>query len=111
MSIDGFVLSHEEEDHLEQLAGLDFERNCYQCKHLHEDEQTCDAYPSGIPSMFLYLTRSHAKPSPGDQGITFEAIPCPYQRKKSTGYKKIPLPAMQPRRGHISSQDGGGKWT
>ena len=76
------ILHHGEDSRSDHIAFMKLECNCFQCKHLHPDERTCDAYPNGIPSMLLYLDEIHQKPFPGDHGIQFEPIRCPHEGKK-----------------------------
>ena len=52
---------------------------CVWCKHAHNDNRTCDAFPDGIPDEIKYsdVDRNlapfdHRKPYPGDNGIRFE---------------------------------------
>ncbi|MBT3191202.1 MAG: hypothetical protein HN341_01475 [Verrucomicrobia bacterium] len=53
---------------------MDVEENCFTCKHLRGDERSCDAFPDGIPSVFLYLDKVHNRPHTGDHGIRYEPI-------------------------------------
>ncbi len=45
--------------------------NCYGCKHLLTDE-TCTAFPQGIPDPILHNEVDHRRPYPGDHGIQFD---------------------------------------
>jgi hypothetical protein len=62
---------HGEEDREERIMMIDVEKNCFECIHLHADQQTCDAYPDGIPTVFMYGDKVHTVPYPGDHGIRF----------------------------------------
>jgi len=42
---------------------LKHEKLCYRCKYLHLDNQTCDAFPDGIPIVYLTGEKEHTKPS------------------------------------------------
>jgi len=44
---------------------------CNQCKHVHDDGVTCDAFPGGIPEEILTGDVSHKKPYKGDGGIHY----------------------------------------
>jgi len=44
---------------------------CWGCRHFHEDN-TCRAFPRGIPKPILIDRADHTKPYPGDRGIQFE---------------------------------------
>ncbi len=68
------ILAHDEDldERNERIYDMDTEENCFTCKHLHADERTCDAFPEGIPSIFLYLDRVHDRPYTGDHGIRYE---------------------------------------
>lgn len=66
------ILHHGEEERLDHIQLMELECSCFDCRHLHEDQRTCDAFPDGIPSVFLYLDEVHKKPYPGDHGIQFE---------------------------------------
>lgn len=46
---------------------------CFQCAHWHEPEDTCDAFPDGIPFEIFFGGNKHTKPFKGDRGIRFEA--------------------------------------
>jgi len=45
---------------------------CNTCIHAHADN-TCDAFPDGIPSDILNNFADHTKPYKGDGGIQYEA--------------------------------------
>tara|TARA_R100000501_G_C2631536_1_gene127893 strand:- start:4609 stop:4896 length:288 start_codon:yes stop_codon:yes gene_type:complete len=48
---------------------------CIVCEHLiSADEETCEAYPEGIPGPLFYGEISHTKPYKGDNGLRFDAI-------------------------------------
>ena len=55
---------------------------CFRCKHFnHDDEEnnTCTAFPDGVPNKILYSQFDHTEPypdadNPQDNGITFEPI-------------------------------------
>lgn len=63
---------HGEEERSERIILMDIEKNCFECKHFHEDEQTCDAYPDGVPPEYLYGDEVHDVDHSGDHGIHFE---------------------------------------
>jgi len=46
---------------------------CDLCKHAREND-TCDAFPDGIPEAILTGDFDHTTPYPGDHGIQFEPI-------------------------------------
>ena len=46
---------------------------CYCCTHYHDDE-TCDAFPDGVPRRFLEGA-DHRQHQPGDRGIAFTPRP------------------------------------
>jgi len=70
----GNILAHGEAERSDKILLMDIEANCFECRHLHEDQDTCDAFPDGIPSIFLYLESVHNHPYPGDHGVMFEPI-------------------------------------
>ena len=48
---------------------------CALCKHFHSAnvlQDTCDAFPTGIPEAVLLNEVSHRRPVNGDHGIRFE---------------------------------------
>jgi len=45
---------------------------CNRCRHVHEDGQSCDAFPDGIPALVLNGEIDHRNPVQGDNGIQFE---------------------------------------
>lgn len=48
---------------------------CCKCKYLIDiRDQTCKAFPRGIPNEIWLGTNDHTKPYKGDQGIQFEAV-------------------------------------
>ena len=48
---------------------------CMFCKHLRSGlEQTCDAFPDGIPEDIWLGRNKHRKPVVGDHGIQFEKL-------------------------------------
>ena len=67
-------LRHGDDDRADKIMMMNIEANCFECKHLHDDERTCAAYPDGIPTVFLYLEEVHDKPHIGDHGIRFDPI-------------------------------------
>lgn len=46
---------------------------CLGCKHFLLND-TCDAFPEGIPAVILHGRYDHKQSYPGDQGITFEPL-------------------------------------
>ena len=46
--------------------------NCFNCKHLNDDEVSCKAYEEQIPREILYGDISHLEPYKGDNGIQHE---------------------------------------
>jgi len=46
---------------------------CVVCKHRTPGEETCLAYPLGIPAVVLTGQVSHEQPLPGDRGFQFES--------------------------------------
>lgn len=46
---------------------------CFFCKHLSEDNRTCDAYPEGIPDKIYLSEVDHRLPWTNDDGVQFEA--------------------------------------
>ncbi|NQT91831.1 MAG: hypothetical protein HQ559_03650 [Lentisphaerae bacterium] len=75
--IEAFIESHGEDDRADRILLIDIEKNCFACRHLHEDERTCDAFPGGIPPEYLYLERTHERHCAGDHGITFDPVEKP----------------------------------
>lgn len=47
---------------------------CVTCNH-YRGGLACDAFPEGIPDPVLTGLVDHRKPTPGDNGITWEPIP------------------------------------
>lgn len=45
---------------------------CDGCKHYNGDD-TCKAFPQGIPAVILLSELDHRRPVRGDNGIRFEA--------------------------------------
>ena len=70
------ILAHDEDldERNERIYDMDVEENCFTCKHLRGDERSCDGFPDGIPSVFLYLDKVHNRPHTGDHGIRYEPI-------------------------------------
>lgn len=52
-------------------------KSCGNCIHLHPHTlfSTCDAFPRGVPTVFLNNDEFHGKPFPGDRGIQWEPRP------------------------------------
>ena len=46
---------------------------CVLCKHFHVND-TCDAFPNGIPPEILSGTYDHTKPYPGDHDVRYEPL-------------------------------------
>lgn len=47
--------------------------DCFKCKHFHDDELTCEAFPNGIPDAIYSAAYKHDKPMFGqDNDIVFE---------------------------------------
>ena len=46
---------------------------CDLCAHLGDNE-TCKAFPNGIPEEILTGDHDHTEPYPGDNGIQFEPM-------------------------------------
>ena len=74
MAVEANILEHGEDDIEGHIVGMPIEKNCYECRHIHDDLETCDAYPDAIPSEFLYGFEVHDHPHPGDHGIQFEPL-------------------------------------
>jgi len=70
--IEAFIESHGEDDRKDRILMIDIEKNCFACRHLHADERTCEAFPGGIPTEYLYLDKTHERHCAGDHGIVFE---------------------------------------
>lgn len=50
---------------------------CGKCKHFNRGnmaENTCNAFPNGIPEEIIRNEFDHRKPHPQDNGIQFEPI-------------------------------------
>lgn len=47
---------------------------CAECTHWDVGEETCEAFPAGIPDAIFRYGNPHKKPFPGDGGIRFEPI-------------------------------------
>lgn len=50
---------------------------CVTCKHLYpkkkrEDNNTCKAFPKGIPNIIRFFEHDHKTPIEGDNGIQYE---------------------------------------
>jgi len=52
-----------EDEFLDGAVNILKNRLCYTCIHIHEDNHTCDAFPKGIPNVFLTGREEHLKPS------------------------------------------------
>ncbi len=50
-----------------------FDYSCRRCKHLHENELTCDAFPQYIPPEIWDGHFDHRNAHPDDNGIRFES--------------------------------------
>lgn len=48
---------------------------CVSCLWLHPTENTCQAFPDGIPNPILLSEVDHRVPVEGDRGIQFEQDP------------------------------------
>jgi len=48
--------------------------SCLNCKHLHKDLYTCDAFPKGIPIEIVSGELSHFSEIDGDNGYQFQPI-------------------------------------
>lgn len=48
---------------------------CAYCARKHESEDTCDAFPDGIPAAILLMKHDHRVAFPGDDGLLFEPKP------------------------------------
>lgn len=59
-----------EEDRDRAILAGDWEVNCYTCKHLNADGQTCLAYPQGIPRRYRTGHQRHDEPR---NGVAWEA--------------------------------------
>jgi hypothetical protein len=57
---------------LADMLGIMKKSNCFRCKHLGEDEISCQAFPNVIPRDILMARVEHDKPYKGDNGIQFE---------------------------------------
>ncbi len=60
-----------------EWAGPGERKGCGNCKHshLHTIGATCDAFPAGVPGLFVNGYELHDKPFPGDNGIMYEGLP------------------------------------
>jgi len=58
---------------------------CTACAHLDRtaDNQTCEAFPEGIPEEIWTNQHDHHKPYPGDQSVRFELAPIPQAKRKA----------------------------
>ena len=77
MSIEDVVHSWDQEDRImeaeiKRLKNLESGFSCDLCKHLHEDEISCEAFEDVIPSDISDGIIDHRIPHPGDGGIVFE---------------------------------------
>jgi len=45
---------------------------CWKCKWKNKGEETCGAFPDGIPDAILDGSHDHTTSFPGDNGILFE---------------------------------------
>ncbi|MBF0531035.1 MAG: hypothetical protein HQK55_17565 [Deltaproteobacteria bacterium] len=53
-----------------------FVSSCKYCERFHNDN-TCEAFPAGIPEEILSGRNNHDQPYPGDNGLTYLAKPWP----------------------------------
>ena len=60
------------DDFIIQMRNKESGFSCRLCKHLHDDNITCDAFPDAIPNGIDSSLIDHRKPFPGDNGIMFE---------------------------------------
>ena len=61
---------------------------CTACTHLDrqaDDQQLCDAFPSGIPDEIWTNEVAHTTSYPGDHGIHLELIPLNVLGQQTTG--------------------------
>ena len=45
---------------------------CMLCKHNPDSKSTCEAFPEGIPKVFMSGKLKHDQPHPGDHGLRYE---------------------------------------
>jgi len=63
--------------HAERFAEMEDEflvdtPQCLNCKHLHDDLRTCDAFTLAIPDEIYANEHDHREPFRNDNGIRFE---------------------------------------
>ena len=61
------------DDFVIQMKNIKSGFSCRLCKHLHDDNITCEAFPHAIPNGIDSGLIDHRIPFPGDNGITFES--------------------------------------
>ena len=47
---------------------------CVLCKHFHVNNETCDAFPEGIPAPIRTGAFDHVRPYPGDHNVLYEPL-------------------------------------
>lgn len=59
----------------EERTGVNPNWTCASCRHLRSiKDQTCEAFPEGIPFVVLTGQHKHQIAIPGDQGIQYEKM-------------------------------------
>lgn len=48
---------------------------CFACSHYIEANETCNAFPEGIPEAILFEGEDHRRAYPHDNGVRFELNP------------------------------------
>lgn len=48
---------------------------CWSCSRLREDQQTCVAFPRGIPDEIRLFGKDHRRPISGDHGFHYDPDP------------------------------------
>lgn len=63
----------EEDELLDRVIRIGSGKTCYHCARQNQtDGRACEAFPDGIPQVFLGAEMLHIQPYPGDHGKQFK---------------------------------------